>query len=44
MRAGKARTREELDRALVTALELATGTDCLGWFKHSGDQVKPYRN
>jgi transposase len=39
MRAAKARTREELERALVAALELITSTDCLGWFKHCGYQV-----
>lgn len=32
LRAAKARTREELERALVAALELVTSTDCLGWF------------
>ena len=44
MRAAKARTREELERALVAALELVTGADCLGWFKHCGYQVTPNRN
>ncbi len=44
MRAAKARTREELERALVAALELVTGTDCLNWFKHCGYQVTPNRN
>ncbi len=44
LRAAKARTREELERALVSALELVTGTDCLGWFKHCGYQVASNRN
>lgn len=39
LRAAKARTREELERALVTALELVTPEDCLGWFQHCGYQV-----
>lgn len=44
MRAAKARTREELERALVAALELITSTDCLGWFRHCGYQVTPNRD
>ena len=44
MRAAKARTREELERALAAALELVTGADCFGWFKHCGYQVTPNRN
>lgn len=36
MRAAKARTREELDKALATALELVTEADCLAWFAHCG--------
>jgi transposase len=44
MRAAKARTRDELERALVSALELITSTDCRGWFKHCGYQVAPNRN
>lgn len=44
LRAAKARTREELERALVAALELVTGADCLGWFKHCGYQVTRNRN
>jgi len=39
LRAAKARTREELEQALVTALELITPVDCEGWFKHCGYQV-----
>lgn len=44
LRAAKARTREELELALVAALELVTGADCLGWFKHCGYQVTLNRN
>lgn len=36
LRAARARTREELERALVTALTLVTTADCEGWFKHCG--------
>jgi transposase len=39
LRATKARTREELERALVSALELITSTDCWGWFRRCGYQV-----
>lgn len=39
LRAAKARTREELERALVAALNLITPDDCLGWFNHCGYQV-----
>jgi transposase len=39
MRSAKARTREELERALMAALELVTGSDCRGWFGHCGYQV-----
>jgi transposase len=44
LRAAKARTREELERALVSALELITSSDCRGWFKHCGYQVAFNRN
>jgi transposase len=44
MRAAKARTREELERALTAALELVTGSDCHGWFTHCGYQVTSNRN
>jgi transposase len=44
LRAAKARTREELERALVAALELVTGADCVGWFEHCGYQVTRNRN
>lgn len=44
MRAAKARTREELERALTAALELVTGSDCRGWFAHCGYQVTSNRN
>lgn len=36
LRAAKARTREELERALVAALALVTTADCEGWFNHCG--------
>lgn len=39
LRAAKARTREELERALVAALALVTLADCEGWFSHCGYQV-----
>jgi transposase len=39
LRAAKARTREELERAFQAALELITEADCLGWFTHCGYQV-----
>jgi transposase len=44
LRAAKARTREELDRALVAALNLIISSDCVGWFTHCGYQVAPNRN
>jgi transposase len=36
LRAAKARTREELEQALVAALELVTPADCEAWFRHCG--------
>ncbi len=39
LRAAKARTREELEQALVAALKLVTPADCEGWFKHCGYQA-----
>lgn len=44
MRAAKARTREELERAFKAALELITESDCLGWFSHCGYLVTPNCN
>jgi transposase len=44
MRAAKARTREELERALLAALALVTESDCFGWFGHCGYQVTSNRN
>lgn len=41
MRAAKARTREELERAFKAALELVTESDCSSWFTHRGYQVTP---
>jgi len=39
MGAAKARAREELEKALVAALELVTEADCRAWFTHCGYQV-----
>jgi transposase len=39
MRSAKARTREELEKALVAALELITKSDCFAWFTHCGYKV-----
>lgn len=39
LRAAKARTEEELEKALVEAIKLITPSDCLGWFGHCGYQV-----
>lgn len=36
LRAAKARTREELEQALIAALKLVTPEDCEGWFTHCG--------
>jgi transposase len=44
MRAAKARSREELERAFKAALSLITESDCLGWFSHCGYQVTPNCN
>jgi transposase len=41
LRAAKARTREELEAALVKALKLVTKSDILGWFSHCGYPVAP---
>lgn len=41
MRAAKARTQEELDKALAAALRVVTESDCLAWFAHCGYQVSP---
>jgi transposase len=35
----KARSREELDRAMAEGLKLITKSDCRGWFRHCGYQV-----
>lgn len=39
LRGAKARTREELGRALMAALKLVTADDCAGWSSHCGYQV-----
>ena len=36
LRAAKARTREELEKALAQAIKLITRVDIRGWFKHCG--------
>ncbi len=44
LRAAKARTREELERASTAALDLITTSDCFNWFGHCGYQVTSNRN
>jgi transposase len=39
LRAAKARTRDELEKALAKAIELVTKADIRGWFKHCGYSV-----
>ncbi|HEX8128161.1 MAG TPA: IS630 family transposase [Pyrinomonadaceae bacterium] len=39
LRAAKARTREELERALARAIRQVTKSDIRGWFKHCGYKV-----
>ena len=39
LRAAKARTREELEKALAQAVTLVTKSDIRGWFKHCGYKV-----
>lgn len=39
LRKVKARTKQELDRAISEGLKLITKSDCRGWFKHCGYQV-----
>lgn len=39
LRAAKARTRDELDKALAKAIELVTKADIRGWFTHCGYSV-----
>jgi transposase len=39
LRAAKARTREELEKALAGATRLITKSDIRGWFKHCGYKV-----
>lgn len=39
LRAAKARTREELERALAQAIKLVTKSDIHGWFRHCGYKV-----
>lgn len=39
VRASKARTREEIEAALVKALNQVTASDCRAWFRHCGYEV-----
>jgi transposase len=39
LRAAKARTREELEKALSCAIDQVTKSDIRGWFKHCGYRV-----
>ena len=39
LRAAKARTREELEKALAQAIKLIKKSDIRGWFKHCGYKV-----
>jgi len=39
LRRVKARTQEELEKAIATALGTITVSDCLKWFRHCGYQV-----
>lgn len=39
LRKAKARTEEEIDRAIAEGLKLITEQDCRGWFKHCGYEV-----
>jgi transposase len=39
LRAAKARTREELEKALACAIDQVTKSDIRGWFKHCGYRV-----
>ncbi len=39
LRKAKARTIEELDRAVSEGLKMITESDCRGWFKHCGYRV-----
>ena len=39
LRKVKARTGEELDRAVAEGLQLITESDCRSWFKHCGYEV-----
>lgn len=40
-RGAKARTGEELDKALAQAIRLVTKADIRGWFKHCGYSLAP---
>lgn len=39
LKKAKARTQEELEKAIASALETVTKSDCLNWFGHCGYEV-----
>lgn len=39
LRRVKARTQEELEKAIAAALETITASDCVNWFRHCGYKV-----
>lgn len=39
LKKAKARTQEELEKAIALALETITASDCLNWFRHCGYEV-----
>ena len=41
LRAAKARTREELEQALMAALKRVSRADIVGWYRHCGYMVAP---
>jgi transposase len=41
LRAAKARTRDELEEALISAIKLVTSSDIRGWFNYCGYPVAP---
>jgi transposase len=44
LRKVKARTQNELEKAIAEALETITISDCLNWFRHCGYQVTATEN
>jgi hypothetical protein len=39
LKKAKARTQQELEKAIALALKTITISDCLNWFRHCGYQV-----